>query len=169
MHSQKVTNLDIIGHFWKSTKTPFFPKLITWAWNIKIIWDQKGWLEDISRFLKSQRTPPKVQYWRSYALLKLDIFPNLPKVNYPQNSNFWQKGPLFPLDMVLSCHTRVPSLISWPNIYFLFYLIFIDLIHFKSILNQIKSKNWWNRIFVIGTTFNLHDSSNQFVSRLILA
>ena len=28
MHSQEVTNLDIIGHFWKSTKTPFFPNAI---------------------------------------------------------------------------------------------------------------------------------------------
>ena len=27
MHSQKVTNLDIIGHFLKSTKTPFFQNL----------------------------------------------------------------------------------------------------------------------------------------------
>ena len=44
MHSQEVTNLDIIGQFWKSTKTPFLPKLRTWAWNIKMWWYQKGWL-----------------------------------------------------------------------------------------------------------------------------
>ena len=93
MHSQEVINLDIIGHFWKSTKTPFFPKLITWACNIKMKWDQKGWLEDISRFLESPIKLPKVQNWRSYALLKLGIFAKLPKVNYPQNFKFCQMGP----------------------------------------------------------------------------
>ena len=86
---------DIIGPFWKTTKTPFLPKLITWACNIKMRWDQKGWLEDISRFLKSPRTLPKIQNWRSYALLKLGIFPKLPKVNYPQNFKFCQMVPLF--------------------------------------------------------------------------
>ena len=87
-----------IGHyrsFLKENKNTFLLKLISWAWNIKIRWDQKGWLKDISIFLKRPITLPKVQNWRSYALLKLSIFPNLPKVNYPQNSNFWQKGPLF--------------------------------------------------------------------------
>ena len=87
------------GHYMSFLKvnkiTFFFPKLITWAWNIKMRWDQTGWLDDIPRFLKNPKTPPKVQNWRSYALLKLSIFPKLPKVNYPQNSNFWQKGPLF--------------------------------------------------------------------------
>ena len=86
------------GHyrsFWKVNKNTFFPKLLTWAWNIKMIWDQKGWLEDISRFLKSPRTPLKVQNWRSYAFLKLGIFQKLSKVNYPQNFKFYQMGPFF--------------------------------------------------------------------------
>ena len=86
------------GHyrsFLKVNKNTFFVKLITWAWNIKMRWDQKGWLEDISKFLKSPRTPPKVQNWRCYALLNLGIFPKLPKVNYPQNFKFCQMCPLF--------------------------------------------------------------------------
>ena len=35
MHSQEDMNLDIIGHFEKSTKTPSLPKIITLEWNIK--------------------------------------------------------------------------------------------------------------------------------------
>ena len=142
MHSQKVTNLDIIGHFWKSTKTLFskaynfnmeyqnemrpkglvirhlklskksrntskssklkklcvvpqnLPSHISQNEMIKMRWYKKGWLEDISIFLKSPRTPPKAQNGRSYALLKLDLFAKLPKVNYPQNFKFCQKGQL---------------------------------------------------------------------------
>ena len=134
MHSQKVTNLDIIGHFWKSTKTPFFPKLITWIWKIKMRWDQKGWLEDISSFLKSPRKPPKVQNWRSYALLKLGIFAKLPKVNYPQNFKFCQMCPFFSTWFKFaSLYTR-PSF-SHVSIYHFYYLIwfFNELLHFKSI------------------------------------
>ena len=95
MLSQKVINFNIIGHFQKSTKTPFLSKLHTWAWNIKLRRDQKGWLEDISRFIKIPRTPPKSQNWGSYALLKLTIFAKLSKVNYPQNFKFFQMGPIF--------------------------------------------------------------------------
>ena len=133
MHSQKVTNLDIIGHFWKSTKIPFLPKLISWAWNIKMILDQKGWLKDISRFLKSPRTLPKVQNWRSYALLKLGIFAKLPKVNYPQNFKFCQMGPFFSTWFDLSPLHTCPSF-SLEIIFLFYYFIwfFIELFHFKS-------------------------------------
>ena len=44
--------------------------------------------------IKSKKTS-KVQNWRSYALLKLGIFPKLPKVNYPQNFKFCQMGSFF--------------------------------------------------------------------------
>ena len=113
------------GHyrsFLKVNKNTFFPKLITWAWNIKMRWDQKGWLEDISRFLKSQRKLPKVQSWRSYALLNVDIFAKLPKVNYPQNIKFCQMGPFFStwFDLV-TLHT-CPSF-SLVSIYWFFYFI----------------------------------------------
>ena len=69
--------------------------VITWAWNIKMRWDQKGWLKYTSSFLNSPRTHPKVQNWKSYALLKLDFFAKLPKVNHVQNFKFCQMGPFF--------------------------------------------------------------------------
>ena len=133
MHSQKVTNLDIIGHFEKSTKTPSLSKLLTWEWNIKMRWDQKGWLEDISSFLKSPITPPKVQNWRSYALLKLDFFAKLPKVNYPQNIKFCQMGPFFFTWFEFASLPTCPSFIhvSTSHFYYLIWFLF-ELIHFKS-------------------------------------
>ena len=115
------------GHyrsFLEVNKNTFFPKLITCAWNIKMKWYQKGWLEYISRFLKSPRTLPKVQNWRSYALLKLGIFP---KVNYPQNSNFWQRGPIFStwisLAMLPTCPTFYFHFFNWFFIFYWFYWI----------------------------------------------
>ena len=98
--------------------------------------DQKGWLKDISSFLKCPGKLPKVQNWRSYALLKLDIFAKLPKVNYPQTSNFVKWAHSFPLDLILSHYTHVlaSALCSFINfsILFDFYLNY-------SILNQFKS------------------------------
>ena len=44
MHSQEVMNLDIIGHFEKSTKTPFLSKLHTMNMKDQIEMRQKGLL-----------------------------------------------------------------------------------------------------------------------------
>ena len=123
------------GHyrsFLKVNKNTFFSKLKTWEWNIKMRWDQKGWLEDISRFLKSPITLPKVQNWRSYALLKLGIFAKLPKVNYPQNFKFCQMGPFFSTWFELATlHTCLSfSLVSIYQFYY-FIWFFIELFHFK--------------------------------------
>ena len=122
------------GHyrsFLKVNKNTFFPKLITWAWNIKMRWDQMGWLEDISNFLKSPRTLPKVQSWRSYALLKLGIFPKLPKVNYPQNFKFCQMGPFFSTWFELASFPTCPSFSNELIFHFYFFILFfIEFIHF---------------------------------------
>ena len=124
------------GHyrsFWKINKNTFLSKLHTWAWNIKMIWDQNGWLEDIYSFLKSPRTPPKVQNWRSYALLKLDFFAKLPKVNYPQNFKFCQMGPFFFTWFEFALFPTFPSSSHVPisHFYYLIWFLF-EFLHFKS-------------------------------------
>ena len=118
--------------FLKVKKTPFLSKLITWAWYINLRWDQKGWLEDISSFLESPITSPKVQNWRSYALLKLDFFAKLPKVIYPQNFKFCQMGPLFSTLFELASLYTCPSFshVSISHFYYLIWFLF-ELIYFK--------------------------------------
>ena len=95
MLSQKVINLNIIGHFQKSTKRHFKSKTITWDWWIKMTWDQRHWLEDFKTFPKCPRTCSYDQNWARYALEKLGNFCEMAKVNYPWNFIFDKKGPTF--------------------------------------------------------------------------
>ena len=91
------------------------------------------------------------------------------KVNYPWNFIFDKRGPLFPLDSALSFHTRVPWLISRPNIYFfIFYLIFMDLIHFKSIIIQINLKNLIKWYLVVWIAFMKHLLAAKFVQAIFV-
>ena len=75
---------------------------------------------------------------------------------------FLTKGPTF-FHLIQPCHATHVSH-AWfhdQTFIFLFYLIFIDLIHFKSIIIQIKSKNQWNSILVVCTAFIYHMPPNQ--------
>ena len=124
------------GHyrsFLTVNKKTFWVKAYNLSMEFKMRWDQKGWLEDISRFIKSPWTIPKVQNWRSYALLKLDFFAKLPKVNYPQNFKFCQMGPLFFTCFELALFPTFSSLghVSISCFYYLIWFLF-ELIHFKS-------------------------------------
>ena len=122
-----LTRIYKFGHyrsFLKVNKNTFFAK----AYNLSRVW-----LEDMSRFLKSPRTPPNVQNWRSYALLRLGIFPKLPKVNYPQNFKFCQMGPFFSTWFEFALFPTCPSFshVSISHFCYLIWFLF-EFIHFKS-------------------------------------
>ena len=77
---------------------------------------------------------------------------------------FDKRAQFFPLDSVLSCHTRVTSLISWLNIYF---SILFHFYWFNSLLINIKS-NKIQKIDVKGSLWfvqleNIMWNSIQFV------
>ena len=69
-------------------------------------WDQKGWLEEISSFLKSPRTPPKIKNLRKLCIVEVDPFCKIAKSQLSQNYKFCQMGHSFPLDLILS-HSHV--------------------------------------------------------------
>ena len=44
---------------------------------------------------KKSKNISKSSKLKKLCIVEVGLFSNLPKVNYPQNSNSWQKGPLF--------------------------------------------------------------------------
>ena len=85
------------GHyrsFLEVNKNTFFAK----AYNLIMEYQNeirpKCLLEDISSFLKSPITPPKVQNWRSYALLKLDFFCQIVKSQLSPKHQILPNGPI---------------------------------------------------------------------------
>ena len=114
-------------------KIAFLPKLITRAWNIKMRWDQKGWLEDISRFLKIPITPPKVHKLKKLCIVEVGHFSKFAKSQLSSKLQFLTKGPTF-FHLIWSYQATHVSHIWFHghSFIFLFYLILFDLIHFKS-------------------------------------
>ena len=95
MHSQEVMNLDIIGHFEKSTKTPFFVKASYMNMEDSIEMGQKGLLRGHLKLSKNSKNTLIGSKLKELCIGEVDLFAKLPKVKYASNCNFCQMGPTF--------------------------------------------------------------------------
>ena len=83
MHSKEVMNFDIIGHFKKSIKTPFFVKASYMNMEYQIEMRPKGFLRGHFKISKKSKNTSKDSKLRKICIDEVDLFAKLPKVNYP--------------------------------------------------------------------------------------
>ena len=106
------------GHyrsFFKVNKNNFFPK----AYNLSIEHQNemrpKGLIRGHPKVSKKSRNTSKISKLKKLCIVEVGHFSKIAKSQLSSKLQFLTKwAHFFPLDSVLSCHTRVPCLISWP-------------------------------------------------------
>ena len=91
---------------------------------------------------KKSKNTSKSSKLKKLCIVEVGHFSKFAKSQLSSKLQILTKGPTF-FHLIWSFQTKHVSHIQFhdQSFIFLFYLIFIDLIHFKSILIQIKSKN----------------------------
>ena len=133
------------GHyrsFLKVNKNTFFAK----AYNLSMEHQNEMITKELVRghlkVSKKSKNTSKSSKLKKLCIVEVGHFSKIAKRQLSSKLQFLTKGPTF-FHLIWSCHSTHVShiLFHGHSFIFLFYLIFIDLIHFKSILIQIKSKN----------------------------
>ena len=129
--SQKVTNLDIIGHFWKSTQTPFFAKAYNSSMEYQNAMRLNGLVRGHVKVSKKSNTTSKSSKLKKLCIVEVGHFSKIAKSQLSPKLQILSKGPTF-FHLIWSCHTTHVSYLHpcVQLLIFLFYLIFIELIHF---------------------------------------
>ena len=125
MHSQKVTNLDIIGHFWKSTKTPFISKAYNLSMEYQNAMRPKGLVRGHRKVSKKSKNTSKISKLKKLCLVEVGHFSKIAKSQLSSKLQILSKGPTF-FHLIWSYNTtHVLYLQSHVHLLiFLFYLIF---------------------------------------------
>ena len=160
-----LTRIYKFGHYrsvLKVNKNTFFSKAYNLSMEYKNEMIPKGLVIGHLKVSKKSKKTSKSSKLKKLCIVEVGHFSKSAKSQISSKLQFLTKGPTF-FHLIWSCHTTHVSYLQFHDqlLIFLFYLIFIDLIHFKSILIQIKSKNWWNKIFLIITGLHYHDTPNQ--------
>ena len=79
MHSQEVVNLDIIGHFEKSIKTPFFVKASNLSMEYQIAMRPKGLVRGHLKLSKKSKNTSKSSKLRKLCIGEIDLFCKIAK------------------------------------------------------------------------------------------
>ena len=95
MHSQEVMNLDIIGHFEKSTKTPFFVKASYMSMEYKNEMIPKGLLRVHLELSKKSKNTLIESKLKELCIGEVDLFCKIAKSQKCLKLQFLSNGPNF--------------------------------------------------------------------------
>ena len=133
IHSQEVMNLDIIGHFWKSTKTTFFSK----AYNLRMEYQNemrpKGLIRGHLKLSRKSNNISKSSKLKKLCIIEVGLFCKIAKSQLSPKLQILPNGPII-FHLIWVCIiAHVPRFIH-ELIFHFYYLIwfFIEFIHFKS-------------------------------------
>ena len=130
MHSQKVTNLDIIGYFWKSTKTPFISK----AYNLSMEYQNdmipKGLVIGHLKVSKKSKNTSKSSKLKKLCIVEVGHFSKIAKSQLSPKLQILSNGPTF-FHLIWSCHTTHVSYLQFHDQLLIFLFLF-DFYWFNS-------------------------------------
>ena len=110
------------GHYrsvLKVNKNTFFAKAYNLCMEYQNEMRPKGLVRGHLKVSKKSKKISKSSKLKKLCIVEVGLFlQNCQKSTIPKTPIFDKRAHFFPLYMVLSCHTRVPYLISWPFIYF---------------------------------------------------
>ena len=134
--------MDIIGHFWKSTKTPFFSKAYNLSMEHKIETITKGLVRGHLKLSKKSKNTSKSSKLKKLCIVEVSHFCKIAKSQLSPKIQILSNGPTV-FHLIWSCHTTHVSYLQ-PCVHLsilLFYFIFYWINSFLINLNQIKSQN----------------------------
>ena len=94
MHSQEVMNLDIIGHFEKSTKTPFFPKASNLSMEYQNDMRPKGLIRGHLKLSKKSKGTSKSSKLKKLCIVEVGHFSKIAKSQLSPKLQILSNGPI---------------------------------------------------------------------------